>query len=70
MESKQSFRVLGGSNPRPDWDRFNRLQASAQLVLGDARSPKGVFRFKSWTEFNEWKMSCQTRAESQKKTIS
>jgi hypothetical protein len=61
MELNRSVRVLGGKNPRPYWDRFNRLQASAELVLGGARPPKGVFRFKSWTEFNEWKMSCRTR---------
>ena len=30
--------------------------------LGGTRPPKGVFRFKNWTEFNEWKMSCRTRA--------
>ena len=64
VEMNNSIRVVGGKSPRPYWDRFNRLQASAELVLGGARAPKGVFRFKSWTEFNEWKMSCRTRALS------
>lgn len=59
----QSIRVVGGKYPRPYWDRFDRLQASAELVRGGARPPKGVFRFKTWTEFNEWKMKYRMQAE-------
>jgi hypothetical protein len=66
----RSSRVVGGKNPRPYWDRFNRLQASAELILGGARPPKGVYRFKSWAEFNEWKMSYRTQAESPNRAIS
>jgi hypothetical protein len=63
-------RVVGGKNRRPYWDRFNRLQASAEVAFGGARPPKGVFRFKTWGEFNEWKMSYRTQAEPQNKPIS
>jgi hypothetical protein len=66
----QSIRVVGGKYLRPYWDRFNRLQASAELVRGGARPPKGVFRFKTWAEFNEWKMSYRTQVEPEKKPIS
>jgi hypothetical protein len=70
VETAKPMRVLGGKNPRPYWDRFNRLQARAELVLSAAPPAKGVFRFKSWDDFNEWKMSCRTPAESPGKTIS
>jgi len=70
MGMSQSARVVGGKNPRSFWDRFNRLQASAEMIRGDARPPKGVFRFKTWAEFNEWKMKYRTQAGLRTKTIS
>ena len=33
------------------WERFDRLQRTANLPAG----PRGVFRFKTFEEFNEWK---------------
>ncbi len=66
VESNESIRGLGEKNPQPHWDRFNRLQANAELVAGIARHPKGVFRFKTWEEFNEWKMKCRILARSSK----
>jgi hypothetical protein len=62
MKAGRSMRVLGGKKLRPYWERFNRLQASADLLLGAARPPKGVFRFTSWAEFDEWKMKYRTQA--------
>lgn len=70
MESNQRIRVVGGKNPRPSWDRFNRLQETANVLLGGIRHPKGVFRFKSWAEFDEWKMNCRIRGGLQGKTTS
>lgn len=49
------MKIVGGRNLPPFWERFNRLQRTAQLVLGKAVSPKGVFRFKTFEEFEEWK---------------
>ena len=54
-EKPQTMKVVGGRNPRPFWERFNRLQRTSHLVFGRAVSPKGVFRFKSFEEFEEWK---------------
>ena len=70
MEPIKRIRVLGGKQTRPFWDRFNRLQANADLLLAGARPPKGVFRFKSWAEFDEWKMNCRIQGASPKKLIS
>jgi hypothetical protein len=61
MESKKSMRVLGAKNARPKWERFNRLQKTAQILAGGVREPKGVHRFKTWEEFNEWKMKYQVQ---------
>ena len=60
----------GGGKRRSAWERFNRLQATTDLILGGRAHPKGVFKFKSWTEFNEWKMSYRIRGASPAKTIS
>ena len=70
MESNQRIRVVGGKKPRPYWDRFNRLQETANVLLGGIPHPKGVFRFKSWAEFDEWKMNCRIRGGLQGKTTS
>jgi hypothetical protein len=70
MESKRGVRVLGGKNPRPKWERFNRLQKSAQALAVGRREPKGVHRFKTWAEFNQWKMKYQVRGGSQPRAIS
>ena len=70
MAAKKGIRVLGGKNVRPKWDRFNRLQINAQALAGDLREPKGVHRFKTWEEFNEWKMKYQVQRESQPRATS
>jgi hypothetical protein len=61
MEPKKGMRVVGGKNIRPTWERFNRLQRSAQLLAAGVREPKGVHCFKTWEEFNEWKMRYQVQ---------
>ena len=55
------MKVLGGSLP-PLWERFNRLQRSAGVLLRGKLGPKGVFRFKSFEEFEEWKAKHQGRS--------
>jgi hypothetical protein len=70
MEATKGIRVLGGKNVRPRWDRFNRLQKTAQALVERAREPKGVHRFKTWEEFNEWKMEYQVRGGFPPKTTS
>ena len=49
------MKVVGGKNLPSYWERFDRLQRTAQALLGRPVSPKGVFRFKTFEEFNEWK---------------
>ena len=65
VATKKAIRVLGGKNVRLKWERFNRLQKSAEAVSGGVREPKGVHRFKTWGEFNEWKMKYQVQGGSQ-----
>jgi len=52
---KQAMKVVGGRNLPPYWERFDRLQRTANLLLGKGICPKGVFRFKTFQEFEEWK---------------
>ncbi|CAN5398951.1 hypothetical protein BH20VER3_BH20VER3_10800 [soil metagenome] len=72
MESPagKSVRIVGGKNVRSFRDRFDRLQRTAQMLSGGVREPRGVYRFQSWEEFNEWKMSYQIQAASPPPTIS
>jgi len=51
----------GKTEPRAKWARFNRIQRGGWLMYGDQPHPKGVFRFKTWREFNEWKSRCWIR---------
>lgn len=48
------MKVLGG-RLAPYWDRFDRLQRTATLLLGARTGPKGLHRFKSHDEFEAWK---------------
>jgi hypothetical protein len=49
------MKIVGGRNLPAFWDRFDRLQRTANLLLGRGICPKGVFRFKTFQEFEEWK---------------
>ncbi|MBI4026120.1 MAG: hypothetical protein HY360_14130 [Verrucomicrobia bacterium] len=53
---KLEMKILGGRNMPPASVRFDRLQRTAHLLLGRPVSPRGVFRFKSFEEFNAWTM--------------
>lgn len=61
MANEKGIRIVGGKNPRPKWERFARLQKNANAVAGGIREPKGVHRFRTWEEFNAWKMKYQIR---------
>lgn len=63
MIPDENIKVLGGKNIRPPHERFDRLQRTAQMLSRGPREPRGVHRFKSWEEFNEWKMSYQIQGE-------
>jgi hypothetical protein len=52
---KQAMKIVGGRNLPAFWDRFDRLQRTANLLLPRGICPKGVFRFKTFQEFEEWK---------------
>ena len=60
------MKTVGGRNLPPLWERFDRLQKTARLLLGKGICPKGVFRFKTFQEFEEWKN--KLRQEPQNKT--
>ena len=64
---KQAMKIVGGQNLPTFWDRFDRLQRTANLLLGGGICPKGVFRFKTFQEFEEWKD--RLRQEPQNKAI-
>jgi hypothetical protein len=54
----KGMKVVGGRNLPPYWDRFDRLQRTADALLpAEARSPKGVFCFKTHEDFEQWKKS-------------
>ena len=70
MAAEKRIRVVGGKKMRSNWERFNRLQKTASLIVGGKPHPKGVFRFKTWDAFNEWKMSYRIRGDFPGTTIS
>lgn len=53
---KGELKIVGGRNLPRAGERFDRLQRTAHQLLGCGVSPKGVFRFKTFEEFNTWKM--------------
>jgi len=53
--NQPTMKIVGGRNLPAFWDRFDRLQRTAHLLLGRGICPKGVFRFKTFQEFEEWK---------------
>ena len=57
MLTVMTMKVLGGKNLPPYWARFDRLQRTADKLRGGVRHPKGVFRFKSFEEFETWKQN-------------
>jgi hypothetical protein len=60
-KEKKAMKIVGGRNLPPFWERFNRLQRTTHLLFGRSVSPKGVFRFKSFEEFEEWKQQYRLR---------
>lgn len=50
------MKVIGGKNLPSYWERFNRLQRTVDKLGGLAMYPRGVFRFSSFEELEQWKM--------------
>ena len=48
-------KVIGGTNLPSIWERFDRLQRTANKLGGMKYSPRGVFRFESHEAFETWK---------------
>jgi hypothetical protein len=67
---KNGIRVVGGKNLRSAAERFDRAQQTAQMLSRGLREPRGVHRFKSWEEFNQWKMNYQIQGGSPPAAIS
>jgi hypothetical protein len=61
----KTMKAVGGKNLPPYRERVDRLQRTANLLLGRPVSPKGIFRFKTYEEFEEWKR--KLRREHQNK---
>jgi hypothetical protein len=53
------MKVDGDPDHPTFWERFSRLQKQSHLLLGRGVCPKGVFRFKTFEEFNDWKERCR-----------
>jgi hypothetical protein len=70
MQAKKGVRVLGKEKRGSSWERFDRLQRTANTLAGGVREPKGVHRFKTWEEFNEWKTKFQVRGGRRRGAIS
>jgi hypothetical protein len=68
MKDDLNIKTVGGRNLPSYWERFDRLQRTARSLLPTPISPKGVFRFKSFEEFEQWKQDL--RQEHPKKTTS
>ncbi len=51
------MKVIGGKNLPSYWERFNRLQRTVHKLGGMAAYPRGVFRFSSFEELEQWKMA-------------
>jgi hypothetical protein len=45
----------------PDWERFNQMQAPFHHLWGGLPFRKGVYRFKTWESFDEWKTNLMMR---------
>ena len=44
-----------------DWQRFNRMQEQFHRMWGSLPFRKGVYRFKTWESFDEWKTNLMMR---------
>jgi len=55
------MKVVGGRNLPSARERFDRLQRTSHKLLGTGVCPKGVFRLRTFEEFNEWKMQISLR---------
>ncbi len=61
MQNELPMRIVGGKVPPSVWERFNRLQRTAEKLVGQRRYPRGVFCFKTHEEADEWTMNYQIR---------
>ena len=62
-----SIKVLGGKNLPSYWERFNRLQRTAHKLGALKHIPKGVYRFESHKEYEEWKLSLSQKSHDHQK---
>jgi hypothetical protein len=44
-----------------DWERFNRMQKEFQRLWGGLPFRKGVYRFKTFEDFDQWKNQLMMR---------
>jgi hypothetical protein len=61
---KKKSKVLGGKNLPSIWERFNQLQRTTDALLPGVAGPRGVFRFRTFEEFNLWKDSFKSKQYS------
>jgi hypothetical protein len=54
-DTDHSMKVVGGRNIPNHSERFDRLQRNMHKLRGGKGPPRGVYRFKTFEEFNEWK---------------
>ena len=46
---------------QPDWERFDQMQAQFHRLWGGLPFRMGVYRFKTWESFDEWKTNLMIR---------
>ena len=49
------MKTVGALRKTP-WQRFVRLQRTARMLAGGRGQPKGVYKFRSHEEAEQWKM--------------
>jgi hypothetical protein len=52
---KEEIKILGGRNLPSYWERFDRLQRTAEKMGALRHVRRGVYLFKSFEEFEAWK---------------
>lgn len=54
-QTQKNGKLTTNDVERSYWEEFDCIQRAAQSLLNRPLSPKGVFRFRTHDEFEEWK---------------
>lgn len=63
------MKVVGPPPPFEErWKRFSRMQRTADLLMGGLPYPRGVHRFISMEEADQWQMNQRLARHARQKT--